>query len=152
MASRQLTAKANSWSLEDIELFLDVANDQLFSSAPYDLSITGLILQGAAFNAVTSSINFSEELHNLLPQSKLKWRLKNQITQPAGDRKTKSYATIHGHALIQLPLYRNDNRKELITSLFMKVSVSHHHGAKDVIPAYQWAQRSVAIVLETSFN
>lgn len=166
MASRQQSAKLNHWSLEEMELFLDIApvnstDKGIFDTASNDLCITGLILQGAKYDSAHRAFIFSEELEEIIPRSYLKWRLKSSINpsekalaQHDGASTmmmsvASKYDEIGTQSLIKLPIYYNDHRRQLMYSLYVPV-LSVQNGS--FIPPAQWAQRSVAIVLQTSMQ
>jgi hypothetical protein len=145
-----------------MELFLEIgsgATTPLFDRQYYDLCLSGLVLQGAKYSPEKQFIEFSEELNDALPTCYLKWRLKKSLEQPATtgkDRKDKnadnySYETIKGFSMIKLPIYYNDNRKQLMNAAYVAVA-SKHSVDGSLVPNYQWAQRSVAIVLQTSMQ
>ena len=125
IATRQQTAQVNKWSLEDLELYLDINGDHLHSKSSHDTMVEGLILQGASWNENQKQIVFSDELRHTLPLSSLKWRLKT--SKPSASTTT-------------IPIYINENRKQLIS----QVIVSTQSG----ILTHQWAQRSVAFILQ----
>jgi hypothetical protein len=164
MAARQQMAKLHSWSLEEMELFLDIGtsssssanNTLMFGDSPYDLRASGLIIQGAKYDSVKHCIVFSEELNEALPTSFFKWRLKSSIVRKENENgydqitNASSSDSNTSHSVIQLPIYYTDNRKHLMHALY--VTVSPASGGGQVIPSYQWAQRSVAIVLQTSLQ
>lgn len=125
IATRQQTAQVNQWSLEDLELYLDIDGDHMHAKSSHDTSVQGLILQGASWQASTKHIAFSDDLRHILPLSSFKWRLKTNKVQ--GTTTT-------------IPIYINENRKQLVS----QVIVSTQQG----ILAHQWAQRSVAFILQ----
>jgi hypothetical protein len=160
MAARQQMAKLHSWSLEEMELFLDIGvsssssnSTWMFGDSPYDLRASGLIIQGAKYDATKHCIVFSEELNETLPMAFFKWRLKSSIVRKGtenGYDKINNASSSASHSVIQLPIYYTDNRKHLMHALYVTVSPSS--GGGQVIHSYQWAQRSVAIVLQTSLQ
>jgi hypothetical protein len=71
-------------------------------------------------------IGFSDDLRCTLPGCQLKWRLKNAL-----DSKTHSST---------IPIYINENRKQLVSQVIVSTTAS--------VAREQWAQRSVAFVLQ----
>ena len=81
--TRQHTAQVNRWSLEDLELFLELgsgAGTQAESSQ--ETVVEGLLLEGAKW--ANGTLQLSDELRCSLPPSKLRWQLKGQrpVSQP----------------------------------------------------------------------
>jgi hypothetical protein len=111
--------------LEDLELFLDV-NDQILAPSSSDAVVQGLIIQGACWDEQQGRIIFSDDLRWTLPPSKLKWRLKSTRSEVAH--------------VSSIPVYMNENRKHLVSQVLLSTSSN--------VPNAQWAQRSVAFVLQ----
>jgi len=122
-ATRQYTSHVKKWSLEELELFLEIEKTEIESEQ--DTIIEELVLEGAIW--INESIKLSDELRCKLPPSRLTWRLKNQ--RPSG-----SY--------IQFPIYLNEARNSLVAEVLVATS-------KD-IAAHQWATRSVAFTMQSS--
>ncbi len=129
LATRQETAQMNKWSLEDLELYLDIGGDLLYESSPFDTSIHGLLLQGACWSEMEKRIVFCDNLRFALPSCKLKWRLKTPFESCSG----KANCTI-------IPIYINENRKQLVSQVIVSTT--------QAVSRDQWAQRSVAFVLQ----
>lgn len=120
----------NKWSLEDLELYLEIADatTSVLGNQSYDVSIDGLILQGASFDLSTKSLSFSDDLRFALPLCKLKWRLKG------------THSSLYSTAL---PVYINENRKQLVCQVLV--------GIPSALRKTQFAQRSVALILQPPF-
>ncbi|RYG63068.1 hypothetical protein EON64_16675 [archaeon] len=115
-------------SLEDLELCIDLDGDSLRESTPYDILLDGLILQGAQYDQTTKGIRFSEDLRHVLAHSKLKWSRKGQ----------KAPVAVAEHIF---PVYLNESRKQFVCQVVLPSDRSVTH--------IQWAQRSVAVILQT---
>lgn len=119
----------NQWSLEDLELYLDIDGDKLHESRSFDTTVHGLVLQGAAWAQGEQRLVFSDDLRFSVPVSKLKWRLKSHT-----ETQSNAHAT-------SIPMYINENRKQLVSQVFVSTSAE--------IAGVHWAQRSVAFVLQS---
>lgn len=121
-ATRQYTAQVNKWSLEELELYLDIGCDTIDSVQ--DTIIEGLVLQGAKWD--NSKIILSDDLKCHLPLSRLRWKLRNNIMD-------KNY--------VQFPIYLNDARSNLLVEVFVLIP-------KDEILTHIWSQRGVSFVMQ----
>ncbi len=122
----------NKWSLEDLELYLDVGGDVLMPGIAQDALVHGLLVQGAAWLPDKQRLVFSDDLHSSLPPCKLKWRPRGTSVKAATS------------SLTLLPVYSGESRKSLVT----QVLVATVEGKT----AQQWAQRSVALLLQGPLN
>lgn len=158
MASRQQMARLHHWSLEEMELFLDVSDGGggLFDAAAQDLCVVGLFFQGAKYDSVEKAFLFSEELQESIPKAYLKWRLKASIVRRQSSSAStdllavpRDYEEVQKQAVIKVPIYYNDHRRSLMYSVYVPVVANQ---TNTFIPPSQWAQRSVAIVFQTSMQ
>jgi dynein heavy chain 1 len=76
-ATRQAAAQAHRWSLESLELVMEVPQPN--APAPTDrhtFTIQGLSLEGAAFDFATGHLTPDAKLSTALPPARFHWRLK----------------------------------------------------------------------------
>lgn len=125
IAVRQMTAQENKWSLEDLELYLDVTGS-LLPGLPQDVTVAGLTVQGASW-VNDSHLAFSDDLRHALPACKIKWRPRGMQPKAA--------------AVTAIPVYVNESRKTLVSQVLMSTLAG--------VSASLWAQRGVAIILQT---
>lgn len=123
--------KANKWSLEDLELYLEIGCDT--AEGVQDAVVEGLVLEGArslpaTTSSSSSSLQLCEDLRTDLPPSRLRWRLK-------GDKPS--------YVCTAFPLYLNTSRAELVTEIIVRTDGSAH-----VLPCI-WAQRGVAFIIQS---
>jgi Dynein heavy chain C-terminal domain len=123
--------KANKWSLEDLELYLEIGCDT--AEGVQDAVVEGLVLEGArslpaTSSSSSSSLELCEDLRTNLPPSRLRWRLK-------GDKPS--------YICTAFPLYLNTSRAELVTEIIVRTDGSAH-----VLPCI-WAQRGVAFIIQS---
>ncbi|VDP01524.1 unnamed protein product [Soboliphyme baturini] len=120
-ATRQYVAQANAWSLE--ELVLEVQEAEDFSELKMDecsFGVTGLKIMGAKCSAGTKLV-ISDDIWSNLKAVQLRW-----IHVPGGDVKKPDAIT--------LPVYLHSNRSCLLFTLDFKVdscvspSVFYEHG------------------------
>jgi hypothetical protein len=122
MATRQQTAQVHGWSLDDMELFLDI------KPASSDGSVEGLVLEGATIS--TTYLDLSEELRQAMPVCSLQWR-------PRHDAGAQAQLAGVYHIL---PLYLNDSRVQLLAEVRVLVASQ--------VPAHVWSQRGVAVLIQ----
>jgi hypothetical protein len=126
IATRQHAAHAYKWSLEELELYLEIGIDKV--EGIQDVIVEGLFLEGANWiqNPLsTSPLQLCEELRSPLPLSRLRWRLRQ--SRPEG-------------AFVAFPLYLNSSRSELVVEVLLRVP--------NEVPVCTWAQRGVAFILQ----
>jgi len=115
------------WSLEDLELQLDIG--QTACEGPQDTVVEGLVLEGAAWGSDgpgAAALQLSDALSCPLPPSRLRWRQRTGAA--AGDS-------------LRLPLYLNEARGVLVAEVLLSTA-----NAPAVAP-HVWAQRGVAVIL-----
>jgi len=118
----------NGWKLEDLELYLDFSN--VLTTLTQDMTMDGLMLQGAGYISDHKHFAFSDEMHAMLPKGMFKWRPKGvqaQVRLPAESQWT------------MIPIYFNENRKHVVYQVWVCTSNQNAN--------YLWAQRSVAFIL-----
>jgi hypothetical protein len=131
-AIRQLTAQVNQWSLEDLELSLEIDHDHHDAkNNNIGIIIEGLVLEGASYNGKSQSIELSESLRCRLPLSRLCWRRK----QNNDDKR------------LVFPLYLNDSRRVLVSNIYLDHTKNFSN--LDIIPKYIWSQRGVAFIMQS---
>eukprot|EP01116_Phalansterium_solitarium_P005286 TRINITY_DN1679_c0_g1_i1.p1 TRINITY_DN1679_c0_g1~~TRINITY_DN1679_c0_g1_i1.p1 ORF type:complete len:4594 (-),score=1709.56 TRINITY_DN1679_c0_g1_i1:318-14099(-) len=124
-ATRQAAAQANGWSLESLELRVEVLSDAGQFDPAADRAaflIRDLCAEGAAWDASRRCLALSDELWTTLPPVKFAWRLKADSTDDA-------------ERTVLLPTYLNDTRLELLFAFAMPADT----------PAVVWHQRGVAL-------
>ncbi len=132
--------QANEWSLEDLELYLDIgaaaassggeASSHHAPSAGQDSIVAGLMLEGARYVA-GDGVQLSDQLRSKLPDSHLRWRLKTDAAARATSATT----------YVELPLYLNSSRTSLLADVLLAVPSS--------VPRHVWAQRGVGIIMQS---
>jgi hypothetical protein len=115
----------NKWSLEDLELYLEVGCVSV-SNQLTDTIVEGLYLEGAKCVEM-GSVELSEDSKFKLPSSKLSWKLRS--SSPSSNYQL-------------FPLYLNESRSTLVAEVLLAVPQS--------IPRHIWAQRGVALVLQSA--
>jgi hypothetical protein len=113
--------------LEELELCFDIDNDNLRPGSAQDIAVVGLLLQGAQYSYGSKGVVFSEDLRYQLSRCKLKWCMKKIDSNKSSEH--------------TFPIYLNESRKQLIGQAILPVGTG--------ITASQWAQRSVAMILQT---
>src|SRR3546814_828583 len=99
-ATRQYVAAQNEWSLDDLELTLHIGHTKAETSQ--DIVVDGLSLEGAVWS--DRGLTMSDDLHSLLPTSKLTWQLR--ADSPSGRNRA-----------LRLPLYRSGRRTDLLVEI-----------------------------------
>eukprot|EP01039_Chlorochromonas_danica_P002781 gene2781-3035_t len=128
-ACRQETAQKLRCSLEELELWFSLDNNSHGSDdASLEFSIESLVVQGAQFDANALGLQFSEDLRHNLQKCKLSWRPQKSLASTT--------------ATEVFPVYLNESRKQLICQALLPVAAG--------LTKNQWAQRSVALLLQTS--
>ena len=125
-ATRQLSAQANQWSLEDLELHLEIG--VAASEGVADTIIRNLVFECAQWTEA-EGITLSSSLRSRLPPSRLRWRRRQEAPRAGG-------------AFLALPVYLDETRSSLVVEVL--VDIPAH-----VAPAV-WTQRGVALVLQSS--
>lgn len=125
-ATRQLTAQMNHWSLEDLELYLEIGKEDAESVA--DTIIRHLVFECAQWSEI-DGILLSSSLRSRLPTSRLRWRRREDKPQSQTGQ------------FMLFPVYLDETRANLVVEVFIEIP-------QGVDPAV-WAQRGVAIVLQS---
>ena len=124
-ATRQHTAQSNGWSLEELELFLDInISDVADASSGCDVVLRGLTLENASWRE--GSLLFDSELRNRLQPSRLRWRRHQDVLSEI-------------ERSVCVPVYLTESRKILVSEVRL-VMVAE-------VPPHALAQRGVAIIL-----
>eukprot|EP01038_Epipyxis_sp_PR26KG_P004455 gene4455-6300_t len=124
MATRQQCAQVNKWSLEDLELFLEIGVNTAESAQDY--VVMGLTMEGAKFS--NNTLLLSDESTYRLPESRLKWRLKQERPKNV--------------SFLSFPIYLNETRKPLVSKVLIETPTT--------LPKEVWSQRGVALILQSS--
>lgn len=130
IASQQSTAQLNKFSLEELELKFEFdPSDAEKDKACTDQSgfiINGLSIESAEYDPVDKRIKLSNKLQSTLPTINMQWV----------HRETAAKSQDANQEFVELPVYLNRSRKQLLTSVKMPT-----YG----IEAFVWYQRGVAI-------
>jgi dynein heavy chain 1 len=121
-ATRQLTAQVNQWSLEELELYLDIGVDS--AEGVTDTVVRNLVFECAQWTA-GAGIMLSSSLRSQLPTSRLRWRRRDQ--KPVGN-------------YMKFPVYLDETRASLVVEVLLNIPPE--------VDSAVWAQRGVAIVLQ----
>lgn len=124
-AIRQQCAFITKWSLEDLELYLEIG-ESTWELAGQDTVVSGLVLEGVTWDAAERTIKLSQELHYTLQLSRLRWK-----------RKDERQKQLH---YMQIPVYLDTfTRSHVIMEVLVAVPSS--------VPHHVWLQRGVCILL-----
>lgn len=126
-ASRQATAQANKWSLEDLELSLDIGVSTC--EGVQDTVVEGLTLEGVSWR--DGALALSAELRSKLPPSRLRWNLKSKRTSSS-----------ESDNFIIFPMYLNESRQSVVAEVLLK--------PPSYLPQQVWSQRGVAFSVQSS--
>jgi len=121
-ATRQNTAQEYKWSLEELELYLDIGEEEV--EGVHDTVISKLLLESAMW-IPQDGLQLSSEIQCRLPASRLRWRRRC-------DRPHTEYMT--------LPVYMNEMRSSLVVEVLVPQPPN--------IPRYVWAQRGVGLIMQ----
>jgi dynein heavy chain 1 len=99
-ATRQVVAQRNGWSLEELQMELDL--EQVDSSNANAFAISGLSIEGARWHE--GGIQLSNDPATKLGPSQIRWVRKSDATPPTA-------------TTVVLPVYLNSDRHELLFSL-----------------------------------
>jgi hypothetical protein len=122
-----ICAQGNKWSLEELELYLEIGCSQ--AEGVQDSIVEGLQLEGARFSpdtVTTGTLELCDEIRSPLPLSRLRWRLRSD--RPAGN-------------FVSFPVYLNASRSELVVEVLLRTPAE--------VPTHVWAQRGVGFVMQT---
>jgi hypothetical protein len=116
--------QVNNWSIEDLELYLEIGQET--REGVHDTILENLLLESAEWDAARGLV-ISSTLRCQLPKSRARWRLHDQ-------RPEKKYG--------KFPVYLSESRTVVAVEVFVEVGTN--------IPECVWAQRGVAFVMQTS--
>eukprot|EP00761_Pharyngomonas_kirbyi_P012437 gb/GECH01012464.1/.p1 GENE.gb/GECH01012464.1/~~gb/GECH01012464.1/.p1 ORF type:complete len:4713 (+),score=1227.40 gb/GECH01012464.1/:1-14139(+) len=119
-ATRQAVAQAHQWSLEKLELEVEIGEDRVIDDQSF--IINGLTLVSADYR--DGALRLTEDLTTHLPATRLRWVKK-------GEKQTND-------SQIELPLYLNSNRQEVMATITLSTDEN--------LPPYLWYQRGTAIL------
>ena len=125
-------SQAYKWSLEDVELYLEVGCDKI--EGMQDVIVEGLIAEGAKWaidpssSSSSSSLQLCEELRSSMPPSRLRWRLRQDKLK---------------WSCVTFPLYLNSSRTELVAEVLLRTSDN------DNVAISTWARRGVAFIMQS---
>mmetsp|Transcript_18914 Transcript_18914/g.35259 ORF Transcript_18914/g.35259 Transcript_18914/m.35259 type:complete len:887 (+) Transcript_18914:2-2662(+) len=123
-ATRQLTAQEKQWSLEELELYMDIGADKAVGVE--DTIVRSMMFECAQWSEA-NGITLSSSLRSRLPTSRLRWRLRKD--RPSSCR------------FMTFPVYLDETRANLVVEVLIEIPA-------DVEPVV-WSQRGVAIVLQS---
>jgi len=132
-ASRQAAAQAHQWSVENLELEVEILTPKATLSADDSSFIVkeGLTLEGASWK--DNALSLSNEIATSLPPTKFTWKFKSPDAN-VPDPKSKTSTN-----RVQLPVYLNDTRAEFLFSVELD-------SPRDM-KANSWYQRGVALTV-----
>lgn len=125
-ATRQLASQANNWSLEELELTLEVGQEGCEGVA--DTIVRSVIVECAQWSE-KEGLALSSTLRSRLPPSRLRWGRRASLEAKPEDGRRVTF-----------PVYLNESRADLVAEVWVRVPVGES-------PAV-WAQRGVAFVLQ----
>ncbi|XP_007951321.1 cytoplasmic dynein 1 heavy chain 1 [Orycteropus afer afer] len=105
-ATRQYVAQANSWSLEELCLEVNVTTSQSATLDACSFGVTGLKLQGATCS--NNKLSLSNAISTVLPLTQLRW-----VKQTNTEKKTSA---------VTLPVYLNFTRADLIFTVDFEIA------------------------------
>nr|8FCY_A Chain A, Cytoplasmic dynein 1 heavy chain 1,Serine--tRNA ligase [synthetic construct] len=105
-ATRQYVAQANSWSLEELCLEVNVTTSQGATLDACSFGVTGLKLQGATCN--NNKLSLSNAISTALPLTQLRW-----VKQTNTEKKA---------SVVTLPVYLNFTRADLIFTVDFEIA------------------------------
>lgn len=105
-ATRQYVAQANSWSLEELSLEVNVTASQSATLDACSFGVTGLKLQGATCN--NNKLSLSNAISTVLPLTQLRW-----VKQTNAEKKAN---------VVTLPVYLNFTRADLIFTVDFEIA------------------------------
>jgi len=100
-ATRQAVAQDQKLSLEELELRLDIGNSEPRGEDSFGLK--GISLEGAKYDIAGQKLEPTQDLNTSLPHSVMKW-----VKRDKNADETR---------LIEVPVYLNDNRNNLLFSV-----------------------------------
>uniref|UniRef100_A0A8C9Q1N6 Cytoplasmic dynein 1 heavy chain 1 n=1 Tax=Spermophilus dauricus TaxID=99837 RepID=A0A8C9Q1N6_SPEDA len=105
-ATRQYVAQANSWSLEELCLEVNVTTSQSATLDACSFGVTGLKLQGATCS--NNKLSLSNAISTVLPLTQLRW-----VKQTSPEKKAN---------VVTLPVYLNFTRADLIFTVDFEIA------------------------------
>ena len=128
LASMQTVAQENSWSLEELEMRVEIPQEgQGGEVDKATFVITGLVLDCAAWEQ-GAGLSLTDEIQQSLPPTHFKWVRRDPAT--AGDKKGKEGS-------VTLPVYLNSSRAEVLFQVDLDAAAG--------VPAFVWPQRGACL-------
>eukprot|EP01091_Cochliopodium_minus_P010435 TRINITY_DN2760_c1_g1_i1.p1 TRINITY_DN2760_c1_g1~~TRINITY_DN2760_c1_g1_i1.p1 ORF type:complete len:4604 (+),score=1553.39 TRINITY_DN2760_c1_g1_i1:76-13887(+) len=105
-ATRQSAAQSNGWSLENLELHVEILDQDQpkVDTNSASFIVRGFSLQGASWEYQTKHLSFSNDTEVKLKPCLLSWKNTENLTEENSE-------------LVDLPVYLNDTRNQLLFSL-----------------------------------
>lgn len=130
-ATRQSAAQANRWSLENLELNIEILDHQDRSASvdPTSFIVEGITLHSSAWSS--KHLDLTHLMTSTLPLVKFSWKPKDPNLSSAQQS-------------VALPIYLNDTRSEFLVSVYLPSSPQ--------ITRSIWYQRSAALSVWTIRN
>lgn len=125
MLSVAYTIQSNHWSLEELELYLEIGENEVHGSE--GSVVEGLFLECADWTPERGLETKTSSASCRLPPSRLMWRRRS-------DRPSGNYLTF--------PIYLSETRTSLVVEILLLTP--------DHIPSYVWSQRGVCFIMQTS--
>ncbi|CEM16453.1 unnamed protein product [Vitrella brassicaformis CCMP3155] len=126
-ATRQAVAQHFHWSLEELFLCVEIGNTQVDDQS---FIITGMAMEGAAWDANKKCLTLTEELSVELPPARFRWTRRDD---PAIAH------LLDPNKALTIPVYLTDVRRELVTSVRLPIPSN--------IPTALWIQRSATLII-----
>ncbi|CDJ33136.1 Cytoplasmic dynein heavy chain, related [Eimeria mitis] len=130
-ATRQAVAQAKGWSLDDLAVEVIVGSSEAKDDQCF--IITGLTVEGAAWNSTEACLDVTHTLASNLPPMVMRWYHKAdgcKFKQP-------------GVTYIATPLFLNRSRKDLVAFVDLPAHAQY--------PPSLWVQRGTAVLLWSDF-
>jgi len=121
-ATRQSAAQSNGWSLENLELEVEILNEgEERSSDTTSFIVKGISLEGAAWK--NNKLSVSNDISTPIPSVRFTWKLKKENAESVNK--------------LTIPVYLSDTRSEFLFSVDLPVTLE--------LPKTFWYQRCVAM-------
>jgi len=134
-ATRQAAAQSHGWSVENLELQVEVLDDKAQRNVDDTCFIArGLTLEGASWNAKNKCLVMTNEISMAMSIMKFKWAHKPPKEASAGAKEEPAQA---GPPKASLPVYLSETRSEFLFAVDLNASPE--------VPVIAWHQRGVAL-------
>ncbi|KAF8819609.1 hypothetical protein IE077_000770, partial [Cardiosporidium cionae] len=131
-ATSQIVAQKQQWSLDDIEMQMDVnfeASKDKNETSPFFI-LKGLTMEGAQWNSTLQCFDIADERPMALPPTRIRW-IQRETEKSSNERKDILFVSV--------PVFLNCSRKDLISFVTLPFIGK--------FPSALWYQRGVALLL-----